>query len=98
MLERQPQPHRGAVIENVNGEPLQRERGDEGLDRGGQVSEGVFILAVHRDGGETVAGEVRGDDPVGAREQRDQVAELVGGGGEAVEEEDGRRGGGPAER
>ena len=88
MPERQPEADGGAVIENVDGEFPQRQRRDEGFDRGGQIGEAVFVLALPGHGGEAVAGQVRGDDPVGAREERDQIAELVGGGGEAVQEED----------
>ena len=94
MLERQPQTDRGAIIENINREPRQPQLGDEGFHRGCQVSEVVFVLPLRRDGGETEAGEVRGDDAVGAREEGDQVAELVGGGGEAMQKEDDGCGGG----
>ena len=85
VLQRQPEGNGCAVVEDVDCVGCDFRCEQEGSDDFCQVLE--CVGEVGRDGCLAVAGEVRGDYVVGAREEGDQVAVLVRGGGKAVEEE-----------
>lgn len=82
-----PQPHRCAVVEDVDDILGDLNRVHKVTDGLREVLEGVLVLSSVRNLGEAVARQVGCDDVVLLRENGDEVAELEGRGGKAVKEE-----------
>ena len=91
MLQRDAQPGRRAVVEDIDREAVEPDDLGEAVDHLGEIVEGVGELAARRQRGAAEARKVGRDDMEAVGEQRDQIAEHMARGGEAVQQQQLRR-------
>ncbi|MNP15283.1 hypothetical protein D3C76_1076370 [compost metagenome] len=89
--QRQAQASGGAVVEEIHRITLESQYIDKLAQRLADRIEGVDVVTFSRHFGEAESGQVRRDEAVFVRQQRDQLAELVRRAGKAVQQQQYRR-------
>ena len=91
MRQREAQPGRRTIVEDIEREAVEPDHLGEAADRSGEIVEAVGELVARRQRGAAEARKVGRDHVEPVREQRDEVAEHVARGGEAVQQQKRRR-------